>query len=112
MEDSESDFSDISDIFSDSEIPQVKCKAEAKVLKSVDKDAHHPDDWPTFPLEDATVHKTDGSLANLLNVELQGPFVIRGRLRVDTEHEEFRAWVVIVAMVLQMEADMSSIVET
>ena len=56
---------------------------EAEVLRPVGKQAH-PDDYPCFVLEDATVFLQDGkTIANLLNAELQGPFVVRGRLVVD-----------------------------
>lgn len=43
-------------------------------------------DWPIFLLESATVYTRDGTaLANLLNTELQGPFVVRGKLVVERD---------------------------
>lgn len=45
-------------------------------------------DWPTFALYDATVYdKHFSGLKNLLMVEKEGPFPIRGRMLVDFDDE-------------------------
>ncbi|KAG0648863.1 hypothetical protein D0Z07_4976 [Hyphodiscus hymeniophilus] len=62
---------------------KIKYIAETEALRRVGKNLH-PDDYPCFVLEDTTVYLQDGkTVANLLNAELQGPFVVRGRLVVD-----------------------------
>ncbi|XXG99766.1 hypothetical protein Hte_006107 [Hypoxylon texense] len=49
----------------------------------------HTDDWPCFLLADATVYHQDGTLANLLHVDLEGPFITRGRLEVEKDQEKY-----------------------
>ncbi|KAI5924368.1 hypothetical protein F4810DRAFT_665203 [Camillea tinctor] len=61
---------------------------ENTILKPVSPRAH-ADDWPCFLLVDATVHHRDGTIANLLHVDLEGPFVIRGRVEVEKDQEKF-----------------------
>lgn len=60
-----------------------------KSTKSTDSDA-----WPIFELKDAVVYRKskDGQLviANVCNVDLEGPFVIRGKLDIDlSDQKEF-----------------------
>lgn len=56
---------------------------EADVLHPVDK-RKPDDDWPTFPLRNATVFgKLLAGFENLLMVEQRGPFPIRGRVAID-----------------------------
>ncbi|KAI1501095.1 hypothetical protein F5X99DRAFT_212655 [Biscogniauxia marginata] len=61
---------------------------ENTILKPVSRRAH-TDDWPCFLLADATVHHRDGTLANLLHVDLEGPFIIRGRVEVEKDQKRF-----------------------
>lgn len=62
-------------------------KMESDVLYPVDK--RLPDnDWPTFALYNATVYdKHFSGIQNLLMVEKEGPFPIRGRMVVDFDDE-------------------------
>lgn len=58
-----------------------------KKTKLVNSDA-----WPTFVLNDAVVYRKtpDGQLqfANVCNVDLEGPFVVRGKVEIDPhEHK-------------------------
>ncbi|KAI1342128.1 hypothetical protein F5Y15DRAFT_332727 [Xylariaceae sp. FL0016] len=48
-----------------------------------------PDEWPCFLLNDATVYYPDGRLANLLDVDLEGPFIIRGRLEIESDQARY-----------------------
>ena len=62
---------------------EIKYIPETEALRPVGKKVH-PDDYPCFVLEDTTVYLQDGkTIANLLNAELEGAFVVRGRLIVD-----------------------------
>ncbi|KAH9901925.1 hypothetical protein F4778DRAFT_132080 [Xylariomycetidae sp. FL2044] len=47
------------------------------------------DDWPCFLLADATVYHRDGTVANLLHVDLEGPFIIRGRVEIEKDQQRF-----------------------
>ncbi|KAI1765968.1 hypothetical protein GGR53DRAFT_243372 [Hypoxylon sp. FL1150] len=49
----------------------------------------HSDDWPCFLLADATVYHPNGTLANLLHVDLEGPFIMRGRLEIEKDQERY-----------------------
>ena len=62
---------------------------ETSILKPVSLSTHS-DDWPCFLLSDATVHHRDGTMANQLNVDLEGPFIIRGRLELEKDNERYR----------------------
>ena len=43
-----------------------------------------PTKWPTFVLNDVTVYRQDGkTLANALYAELDGPFIVRGKLDIE-----------------------------
>jgi hypothetical protein len=65
--------------------PKAKIINEKTALKPVPK-ALDADDWPCFVLEDTTIYKKDGlTFGNLLNAELEGSFVVRGRLMVDED---------------------------
>ncbi|KAI0011217.1 hypothetical protein F4779DRAFT_574754 [Xylariaceae sp. FL0662B] len=61
---------------------------ESAVLKPVSTRVH-PDDWPCFLLADATVYHRDGTLANLLHVDLEGPFIVRGRVEIERDQDRF-----------------------
>lgn len=64
---------------------------ETSVLKSTK--STYSDDWPIFELKDAVVYRKskDGQLviANVCNVDLEGPFVIRGKLDIDLDQKSF-----------------------
>lgn len=57
----------------------IKHTAERNALKTVGKDLDMAE-WPSYRLEDTAIYKSDGTLGNLLNAELEGPFVVRGKL--------------------------------
>lgn len=60
---------------------------ESDILHPVDK-RWPDDDWPTFPLYNATVYGKDfATLENLLMVQKKGPFPMRGRMVVDYDDE-------------------------
>ncbi|KAI0427340.1 hypothetical protein F5Y09DRAFT_316642 [Xylaria sp. FL1042] len=61
---------------------------ETSVLKPVDPSAH-TDDWPCFLLSDATVHLRDGNLVNQLDVDMYGPFIVRGRLELEKDNARY-----------------------
>jgi hypothetical protein len=62
---------------------RIKCIDEGKVLYPASKSVHL-DDLPCFVLEDTSIYLQDGkTMMSLLNAELQGPFLVRGRLVVD-----------------------------
>ncbi|KAI1415230.1 hypothetical protein F5Y13DRAFT_157007 [Hypoxylon sp. FL1857] len=61
---------------------------EESVLKPVSNRAH-TDDWPCFLLTDATIYHKDGTLANLLHVDLEGPLIVRGKLEIEKDQERF-----------------------
>lgn len=47
-----------------------------------------PDDWPCHILEDVVIYSQDGkSLVNLLEAELHGPFLVQGKLEVETQYK-------------------------
>ncbi|KAI0122843.1 hypothetical protein BJ170DRAFT_114412 [Xylariales sp. AK1849] len=43
------------------------------------------DDWPCFLLTNATVYNKHGAMANLLLVDLEGPFMVRGLLTIEPD---------------------------
>ncbi|KAI0205110.1 hypothetical protein F4808DRAFT_410542 [Astrocystis sublimbata] len=61
---------------------------EASVLKPVSPSAH-TDDWPCFLLSNATVHFPDGNMANQLEVDVLGPYVVRGKLELEKDNERY-----------------------
>ncbi|KAI1648133.1 uncharacterized protein F4817DRAFT_73859 [Daldinia loculata] len=61
---------------------------EDSVLKPVSARAH-TDDWPCFLLTNATIFHKDGTLANLLHVDLEGPLIVRGKLEIEKDQERF-----------------------
>ncbi|KAI2641648.1 hypothetical protein GGS26DRAFT_536271 [Hypomontagnella submonticulosa] len=61
---------------------------EESVLKPVSARVH-TDDWPCFLLIDATIYHKDGTLANLLHVDLEGPLIVRGKLEIEKDQEKF-----------------------
>jgi hypothetical protein len=49
------------------------------------------DDWPCWVLTDAVVYDKSGNLANVLDVDLRGPFKVKGFLEVDDkDQQEYR----------------------
>lgn len=67
----------------------IRYHKEHTVLKHL---AVAPDsnDWPLVTLNDATVVDKHGRMANQLEVELVGPFTIRGRLQPGPEIQKLR----------------------
>ncbi|KAI1462373.1 hypothetical protein F4805DRAFT_410373 [Annulohypoxylon moriforme] len=61
---------------------------EETVLKPVSSRTH-TDDWPCFLLTDATIYHKNGTLANLLHVDLEGPFIVRGRVEIEKDQERY-----------------------
>ncbi|RFU34922.1 hypothetical protein B7463_g1400, partial [Scytalidium lignicola] len=81
-------FSTIS-VEGEGEAPPIHYVNESSVLKSVAK-VPNPDDWPCFLLEDAVVYWKDGeTLGNILDAELQGTYMVRGRLEVEKENRKY-----------------------
>ncbi|RYO88052.1 hypothetical protein DL762_003937 [Monosporascus cannonballus] len=66
----------------------IRYLRESTVLKPAPASAH-TDDWPCFLLVDATVYHRNGSMANLLHVDLEGPLIVRGRLEVEKDQEGY-----------------------
>ncbi|RYP48045.1 hypothetical protein DL768_005967 [Monosporascus sp. mg162] len=66
----------------------IRYLPESAVLKPVPARAL-TDDWPCFLLVEATVYHRNGSMANLLHVDLEGPFIVRGRLEVEKDQERY-----------------------
>ncbi|KAG8163472.1 hypothetical protein KVR01_006769 [Diaporthe batatas] len=60
---------------------------------SILKPAPSSTDFPTFVLDDAVIYRKgpDGNLvvANVCNVNLDGPLIVRGKLEVENEHRPF-----------------------
>jgi hypothetical protein len=64
---------------------KIPCLKEEDVLQYTSKDLDS-DNWPCFVLKEAVVYGKDGrTLTNLLNAELEGPLMVRGKLEVDRE---------------------------
>lgn len=61
---------------------------EETVIKPVSSRTH-ADDWPCFLLTDATVYHKNGTLANLLHVDLEGPLIVRGKVEIEKDQEKF-----------------------
>ncbi|KAI1096681.1 hypothetical protein F5B19DRAFT_434023 [Rostrohypoxylon terebratum] len=61
---------------------------EETVMKPVSSRIH-ADDWPCFLLTDATVYHKNGTLANLLHVDLEGPLIVRGKVEIEKDQEKF-----------------------
>ncbi|KAI0536568.1 hypothetical protein GGR58DRAFT_383490 [Xylaria digitata] len=61
---------------------------ETSILKPVSPSTH-PDDWPCFLLSDATVHFPNGDMTSQLEVDLVGPFIVRGRLELEKDNERY-----------------------
>ncbi|KAH8801552.1 hypothetical protein F5884DRAFT_518767 [Xylogone sp. PMI_703] len=69
--------------------PPVHYVHESSVLKSIAK-VLDPDEWPCFLIEDAVVYWKDGETqANILDAELQGTYIVRGRLEVEKENRKY-----------------------
>ncbi|KAI0157688.1 hypothetical protein GGR57DRAFT_460651 [Xylariaceae sp. FL1272] len=61
---------------------------ETAILKPAPATQHF-DDWPCFTLTDAAVYHRNGTFANQLNAELEGPFIVRGILKTDKDTEQY-----------------------
>ncbi|KAI1262512.1 hypothetical protein F5Y18DRAFT_152364 [Xylariaceae sp. FL1019] len=61
---------------------------ETAILKPAPPTQHF-DDWPCFTLTDAAVYHRDGTFANQLNAELEGPFIVRGVLETDKDTAQY-----------------------
>lgn len=76
----------------------IKYEPESSVLKPTK--TLESDEWPCFVLKDAVVYRktADGQLeiANVCNVDLEGPFIVRGKLDADDadseEHGQYRMY--------------------
>jgi hypothetical protein len=66
-------------------VERIKYIPERSALKPIpEASCGNADNWPCYVLEDATVYLMNGkTIANLLHSELQGPFIVRGKLLVD-----------------------------
>jgi hypothetical protein len=64
---------------------------ETSVMRSIPS-GMPSDDWPCFVLTDAVVYHRDGrTMANPLHADLEGPFMVRGKLEVeDREQQTYR----------------------
>jgi hypothetical protein len=63
---------------------------ENLLLKPADQQID-PDEWPCYVLKDAIVYRKDGKTpTNLLHTELEGPFILRGQLKVSKEQKANR----------------------
>jgi hypothetical protein len=62
----------------------IKYTKEAQVIQPP-APGTNPDDWPCFLLTEAAVFDRHGQLANLLHVDLEGPFMIRGLMLVEPD---------------------------
>ncbi|KAJ8108723.1 hypothetical protein ONZ43_g6340 [Nemania bipapillata] len=79
---------DAAELAEEERLMAIRHYKETSVLKPVSPSTHS-DDWPCFLLSDATVHHRDGSLANQLHVDLEGPFVVRGKLELEKDNERY-----------------------
>lgn len=69
---------------------QVEYLPEKKALR-VDFKVGSADDWPNFKLEDGEVFYKDGkTFANLLHTDIEGPFIVRGKLIVANDEVKER----------------------
>ena len=84
-----SDSSDSADNEDKDGIPQRYLPEE--VVLSSDSKGEDSDQWPEFLMEDVTIYLKDGvTLANLLNVEMEGTLIARGRLNVLDIEKEYK----------------------
>jgi hypothetical protein len=68
----------------------VRYAKELNVVKAAPLDMPS-DNWPCWVLTDAVVYDKHGSLANVLHVDLEGPFRIKGFLEIDgKDQQEYR----------------------
>jgi hypothetical protein len=68
-------------------LDQLRYRTESTVLKPVSPDTPE-DNWPTFELDDAVILGKDGrKLENALDVILNGPFIVRGRMLLEDEEQ-------------------------
>jgi hypothetical protein len=71
---------------------KTKWLKETDVLKRIPEKLRFADEeWTEFELYDAVVYEKDGkTMANALEVESRGPFIIRGRLEIMEMDQEKR----------------------
>lgn len=63
----------------------VKWTKELSFLKRAPNDL---DEWSSFEMSDAVIYHKDGkTVANLLNIDLEGPYIVRGR--VDASEKQY-----------------------
>ncbi len=66
----------------------IKWIRESAVLKKTPKGVHS-DGWSCFVLTDAIVYRKDGkTMTNLLNIDLEGPLIVRGKLDVEEKKQQ------------------------
>ncbi|KAI1332023.1 hypothetical protein F5Y16DRAFT_358338 [Xylariaceae sp. FL0255] len=61
---------------------------ESSVLKPINPN-ENSDDWPCFLLSEAAVYHRDGTLANQLHADMEGPTVVRGKLEVEEDNKRY-----------------------
>ncbi|TPX13461.1 uncharacterized protein E0L32_006191 [Thyridium curvatum] len=65
----------------------IKWTKESAVLKKVSPNTDS-NEWPCFVLSDAVAYHKDGRrIANILKVDLNGPFILRGKLEIDEKDQ-------------------------
>lgn len=72
---------------------EIQYLDETAVLKPLQSDDLDDSNWPIFVLTDAVVYRRTpdgkpGDIANACNVDLEGPFIIQGKLDVDLSHSD------------------------
>jgi len=66
-------------------------RPETEVLKKT-RPRLPPDSWPIFALNEATLYKQDRkTLANALEVDFDGPFIVRGRVEMEDKLQAQRS---------------------
>jgi len=70
----------------------TKCLKEKTVFRSISESSNE-DDYPIFTLRNVVVYKQDGTTyGNLLNAELEGPFLVRGALDISDNDKDLFAF--------------------
>lgn len=65
----------------------IKWTKESAVLKKVSPNSDS-NEWPCFVLSDAVAYHKDGRrIANILKVDLNGSFILRGKLEIDEKDQ-------------------------
>lgn len=71
----------------------VQYLEESTVLTPLKSDDLEDAAWPIFVLTDAVVYRKTqdgkpGDIANACNVDLEGPFIIQGKLDIDLQNQD------------------------